>query len=91
MSEVRILKTDSRGRVTLPLPFRKEALFEYIIEGQQLTLYPVQTVRKFPDMLDLPVEALSPEWVKKEGDVNKDKRQGVMAASPTQALRQLEK
>ncbi|MEA2039280.1 MAG: hypothetical protein U9N82_05560 [Thermodesulfobacteriota bacterium] len=91
MSEVRILKTDSRGRITLPPVFRKEPLFEYVIEGQQLTLYPVQTVRKFPDMLDLPVEELSPEWIKKEDKVNKDTRQGVMAATPAQALKHLKK
>ncbi len=91
MPELRILKTDSRGRITLPSFFRKEPLFEYVIEGQQLTLYPVQTVRKFPDMFDLPVEELSPEWVKQEDKVNKDTRQGVMAATPAQALKHLKK
>lgn len=91
MPEVRILKTDSRGRITLPPSFRKEPLFEYVIEGHQLTLYPVQTVRKFPDMSDLPVEELSPEWAKEEGEVNEDTRQGVMAATPAQALKHLEK
>ena len=90
MPEVRILRTDSRGRVTLPPPFRKEPLFEYVIEGDQLTLYPVQTVRKFPDMSDLPVEELSPEWVKEENEINEDTRQGVMAANPAQALKNLE-
>ncbi len=64
---------------------------EGVIEGQQLTLYPVQTVRKFPDMFDLPVEELSPEWVKQEDKVNKDTRQGVMAATPAQALKHLKK
>jgi hypothetical protein len=91
MPEVRILKTDARGRITLPPPFRKEALFEYVIEGQQLTLYPVQTVRKFPDMLDLQAEALSPEWVKKEDKVNRDARQGITATNPAEALEQLRK
>jgi len=91
MTEVRILRTDSRGRITLPPPFRKEPLFEYVIEGAQLTLYPVQTVRKFPDMSDLPVEELSPEWTMKEDEVNEDTRQGIKAATTAQALKQLER
>ena len=33
MADINILKTDSRGRVTLPGDFRKEPLFEFIIEG----------------------------------------------------------
>jgi len=89
MSEVRILKTDARGRITLPLPFRKEALFEYVVEGQQLTLYPVQTVRKFPDMSDLPVAELSPEWEKEETAVNGNRRRGITATTPAEALKHL--
>ena len=65
MADINILKTDSRGRVTLPGTFRKEPLFEYIIEGDQITLYPVKTVRKFPDMEDLPEGELGTDWLEK--------------------------
>jgi hypothetical protein len=40
MTEVNILKTDSRGRVTLPPPFRNEPLFEYMVEGDQQRSFP---------------------------------------------------
>jgi len=89
MGEINILKTDNRGRVTLPSHFRSEPLFEYIIEGDTITLYPVRTVRKYPDMSDLPVEKLSPEWARREDAVNKDKRRGISAASPAEALKAL--
>ena len=91
MADINILKTDSRGRVTLPGNFRKEPLFEYIIEGDQITLYPVNTVRKFPDMADLPGEELGPEWVEREEQVNRDKRPGAKAASPAEALKKIGK
>ncbi len=91
MAEVNILKTDSRGRITLPPPFRSEPLFEYVIEGDQIILYPVRTVRKYPDMSDLPTEQLSSEWVKREEEVNKDKRHGTSARTPSEALKGLEK
>jgi hypothetical protein len=87
MVDIHILKTDSRGRVTLPGNFRKEPLYEYIIEGDQITLYPVKTVRKFPDMEDLPEGELGPDWLEKEERVNRDKRPGIRAASPGAALK----
>jgi len=89
MSEINILKTDSRGRITLPPPFRKEPLFEYIVDGDQIVLYPVRTVRKYPDMSDLPTEELSARWVAEEQDVNKDTRPGVNASTPSEALNKL--
>ena len=89
MAEINLLKTDNRGRVTLPTPFRKEPLFEYMIEGDQITLFPVRTVRKFPDLSNLPEEELSPQWLEKERRVNKDRRQGVVAAHPAEALKKL--
>ena len=91
MAEINILKTDSRGRITLPPPFRNEPLFEYMVEGDQITLFPVQTVRKYPDMSDLPAEELSPEWVKGEEKVNKDTRHGISASTPTQAIKRIKK
>ena len=91
MSEINLLKTDHRGRVTLPGPFRKEPLFEYIIEGEQIILYPVRTVRKYPDMSDLPEENLPPEWEKREQKVNRDTRKGIRAASASDALKKLRK
>ncbi len=36
-----------------PGNFRREPLFEYVIEGDQITLYPLSTVRKFPARADL--------------------------------------
>ena len=87
MADINILKTDSRGRVTLPAPFRSEPLFEYVVDGEQITLYPVRTVRKYPDMSDLPEEKLPAEWVKQEHKVNKDKRKGISASSPAKALK----
>ena len=91
MAEVNILKTDSRGRITLPPPFRSEPLFEYAIEGDQIILYPVRTVRKFPDMSDLPEEAVSSEWAEKELKVNRDRRSGVSAGSPSEAVKRIRK
>jgi len=91
MAEVNILKTDSRGRITLPSPFRNEPLFEYMVEGEQIILYPVRTVRKYPDMSDLPAEELSPEWIRREEEVNKDTRRGISASTPTQAIERIKK
>jgi bifunctional DNA-binding transcriptional regulator/antitoxin component of YhaV-PrlF toxin-antitoxin module len=87
MPQINILKTDSRGRITLPAPFRSEQLLEYVIKGDQIILYPVRTVRKYPDMSDLPEETLSDSWVVQEEQVNEDKRRGVLAASPAEALK----
>lgn len=81
-----ILKTDSRGRVTLPPPFRAEPLFEYVIEGDQIILYPVRTTRKYPDMSDLPGEELPADWLKSEDAVNRDKRSGIVARTASEAL-----
>jgi hypothetical protein len=91
MAEVNILKTDSRGRITLPSPFRNEPLFEYMIEGNQITLFPVQTVRKYPDMSDLPTEALSPQWIEGEEEVNRDTRHGISTSTPAQAMKRIKK
>jgi len=91
MAEVNILKTDSRGRITLPSPFRDEPLFEYEVEGDQITLYPVRTVRKYPDMSDLPTEKLASEWVRREEAVNEDIRRGISTSTPAQALKHIEK
>jgi hypothetical protein len=66
-------------------------LFEYAIEGDQIVLYPVKTVRKFPYMSDLPEESLSPEWEDKELKINRDKRARIAAGSPSEALRHLGK
>ena len=91
MAEIKILKTDSRGRITLPPSFRKEPLFEYVVEGEQITLYPVRTVRKYPDMSDLPSEEVSPEWAAQEQKLNRDTRRGIVATSPSEALRKVKK
>jgi len=91
MTEINILKTDSRGRITLPSPFRDESLFEYMVEGDQITLYPVRTVRKYPDMSDLPAEELTLEWIRREEEVNKDTRRGIPASTPTQAIKRVKK
>ena len=91
MPNVNILKTDSRGRITLPPRFRSEDLFEYVVDGDQITLYPVRTIRKLPDMSDLPEEDLSPEWKEKESRVNRDKRSAVSAENPSSALKRLRK
>jgi len=91
MANVNILKTDSRGRVTLPPQFRSEDLFEYVVEGDQITLFPVRTVRKFPDMSDLPDEILSKKWADQEERVNRDKRTAVIASGPSDALKRSKK
>ncbi len=91
MSQIKILKTDSRGRIVLPPPFSKEALFEYVIKGDQIILYPVRTVRKYPDMSDLPVEELSPDEMEKEKNVNTDTRTGIVASTPSEALKKKKK
>ena len=91
MAEIKILKADSRGRIVLPAPFRKEPLFEYSVKGDQIVLYPVRTVRKYPDMSDLPEEELSPDWVKDENKVNRDARPGISASTPSEALKKKKK
>jgi len=91
MAEIKILKTDSRGRITLPPSFRKEPLFEYAIKDDQIILYPVRTVRKYPDMSDLPSEKVSPEWAAQEQKLNRDTRRGIVATSPSEALRKVKK
>ncbi len=91
MAEIKILKTDSRGRIILPLPFRKEPLFEYAVKGDQIVLYPVRTVRKYPDMSDLPEEELSPGWIQKEKKINADSRHGVVASTPLKAIKRMKK
>ena len=91
MGEIKILKTDSRGRVLLPPPFRKEPLFEYAVKGDQIILYPVRTVRKYPDMSDLPEEDLSPNGVEREKKVNADTRPGIVASTPSKALKKKKK
>lgn len=91
MAEIKILKTDSRGRISLPPPFRKEPLFEYAVKGDQITLYPVRTVRKYPDMSDLPSEELSSAWVNAEHKISADTRPGIIASTPSQALKRMKK
>jgi hypothetical protein len=91
MSKINILKTDNRGRVTLPHLFRKEPLFEYVVEGEQLILYPARKVRKYLDMSDLPEEILFSEWEPKEAKVNKDTRKGIRATSASEALKKFKK
>ena len=91
MAEINTLKPDSRGRISLPHPFRKESLFEYAIKGDQIILYPVRTVRKYPDMSDLTTEELSPDWVEKEKKVNADTRLGIVASTPSKALKKMKK
>jgi len=91
MAEIKILKTDSRGRIILPSPFRRESLFEYAIKGDQIILYPVRTVRKYPDMSDLPEEELSPDWVEREQKVNNDIRPGIVASTPSKAVKKIKK
>lgn len=91
MAEIKILKTDSRGRIILPSPFRKEPLFEYAVKGDQIILYPVRTVRKYPDMSDLPEEELSPDWVERERKVNTDTRPGIVASTPSKTLKKKKK
>lgn len=91
MTEIKILKTDSRGRIILPPPFRREPLFEYAVKGDQIILYPVRTVRKYPDMSDLPEEELSPDWMEREKKVNTDTRIGIIASTPSRALKKTKK
>ena len=91
MSQINILKTDTRGRVTLPPPFRAEPLFEYVIEGDQIILYPVRTIRKYPDMSDLSAEELPLDWLKSENEVNKDNRLGISAQTASEALKKSKK
>lgn len=91
MAEVNILKSDSRGRITLPPPFRSEPLFEYVIEGDQITLYPIRTVRKYPDMSNVPTEELPTDWKETEQKINKDTRRGILALNPSEALKKIKK
>lgn len=84
-----ILKADSRGRITLPPRFKKEPLFECIEDNGYLILYPVQTVRKFPEMDDLPTTTLGPKWQQEEEEINEDIQPGIIAKTPKSALEKL--
>lgn len=46
-----------------------------------------RSVRKCPDMSDLPEEPLSSESMEMEAKVNKDKRKPISAFSPSEALK----
>jgi len=91
MAEIKILKTDSRGRIVLPPAFRKEPLFEYAVKGDQIILYPVRTVRKYPDMSNLLEEKLSPDWMEREKKVKADTRPGIVASTTSKALKKKKK
>ncbi|MEW6006894.1 MAG: hypothetical protein AB1595_01900 [bacterium] len=84
-----ILKPDSRGRIVLPLRFKKEELFEWREEEDCLILYSVQTVRKFPRMEGLPLTKLNQKWEKEEYEINNDAHPGIIAESPKSALKKL--
>ncbi len=89
MNSTTILKTDSRGRITLPSEFKNEPLFECIQDNGCLVLYPVQTVRKFPKMDDLPTTTLNPKWQQEEKEINEDMRHGIIAKTPKAALEKI--
>ncbi|MEK7812640.1 MAG: hypothetical protein AAB296_02680 [Candidatus Desantisbacteria bacterium] len=89
MNSTTILKTDSRGRITLPPEFKKESLFECIQDNGCLVLHPVQTVRKFPEMDDIPTTILTLKWQKEEKEINEDIRQGIIAKTPKLAIEKL--
>ena len=89
MNSTTILKTDSRGRITLPLEFKNEPLFECIADNGCLILYPVQTVRKFPKMDDIPTTTLNPKWQQEEKEINEDMHSGIIAKTPKAALEKL--
>ncbi|MBU0700318.1 MraZ N-terminal domain containing protein [bacterium] len=91
MDSTTILKTDSRGRITLPSEFKNESLFECINDNGCLVLYPVQTVRKFPKMDDLPITTLNTKWQQEEKEINEDMRYGIIAKTPKAAQEKLRK
>jgi hypothetical protein len=62
-----------------------------MVEGDQIILYPVRTVRKYPDMSDMPAEELNTEWVRREETVNRDTRRGISATTLAQATNQIVK
>jgi hypothetical protein len=62
-----------------------------MVEGDQITLYPVRAVRKYPDMSGIPAEELTPEWIRREEEANKDTRRGISASTPTQAIKRIKK
>jgi hypothetical protein len=47
------------------------------------------SVRKYQDMGDRREEELGPKWVEKEERVNRDKRPGIKATSPEEALKKI--
>jgi len=89
MDSPSILKTDSRGRITLPPEFKNEPLFECVEDNGCLVLYPVQTVRKFPKMSDISTTTLAPKWQKEEKEINEDTRPPIIATTPKSALKKL--
>ncbi len=75
MAEMNILKSDNRGRVTLPFHFRSEPLFEYIIEGD--ADHPLTRFARLENTRTCricPLKELSHEWAEREDAVNKDRR-----------------
>lgn len=89
MPRVNVLTPDSRGRVVLPERYKNEKLLEYVDRKAYLIIYPVETVRRFPDMDDLPEETLDPVWKKEEASVTQSKTKGIRAKNPRETLRKL--
>ena len=54
-----------------------------------VSIYPVQPVRKFPKMDDVPTTTLNPKWQQEEKEINEDIRHGIMANTPKLALKKL--
>lgn len=89
MAQPNILTPDARGRVVLPKKYQREKLLEYHDFGDYLALYPVTTVRKFPDMSDLPETRVSEEWMAEEREINQRREKLIVAKTPREALRKL--
>lgn len=86
MPKANVLMPDSRGRVVLPERYKNEKLLEYVDRKGFLIIYPVETVRRFPDMADIPEIELDAVWREEERSVSKSKSKGIRAKNPKEAL-----
>lgn len=91
MPKANVLMPDSRGRVVLPERYKNEKLLEYVDRKGFLIIYPVETVRRFPDMQDIPEQKLDETWQKEERGISKSKSKGIKAKNPMEALRKLKR
>ncbi|MCB0308392.1 MAG: hypothetical protein KDD48_03390 [Bdellovibrionales bacterium] len=89
MKNTAVLKPDKQGRISLPEPLKSSQLVQYELNPDgSILIYPVRTVREYPDMSDLPESSDLTDSIK--ASLHKSlssTQQGVFARSSFEALK----